>query len=114
MAKNSWLTKNKNTAKGFLRAVMNAHKYIEENPAETVAPYLTAYFEGTNEVSISASVKRYLAIDSWEKGLQMKESSFNRLQDIIENAGELSRRVSMQELVDNSLASEVYNEVYGS
>ena len=44
----------------------------------------------------------------------MQESSFNRLQDIIENAGELTRRVSMNELVDNSLASEVYSEVYGS
>lgn len=114
MAKSSWLTKNKATAKGFLRAVMKAHKYIEENTPDTVAPYLTSYFEGTSVASISASVKRYTEIDSWQKGLQMQESSFNRLQDIIDNAGELSRRVEMQELVDNSLANEVYNEVYGS
>ena len=114
MAKDSWLNKNKATAKGFLRAVMKAHKYIEENSAETVAPYLTAYFEGTSVESVSASIKRYTEIDSWQKGLQMQESSFNRLQDIIDNAGELTRRVEMNELVNNDLAKEVYNEVYGS
>ena len=38
--------------------VIARNEYIEQNPAETVAPYLTAYFEGTSEVSISASVKR--------------------------------------------------------
>ncbi len=114
MAKNSWLTKNEDTAKGFLRAVMKAHKYIEDNTPDTVAPYLVSHFEGTSQASLSASVKRYKEIDSWQKGLQMQESSFNRLQDIIDNAGELSRRVQMQELVDNRYAESVYKEVYGS
>ena len=42
----------------------------------------------------------------------MTEDSFNRLQDIIENAGELSRRAQMNELVNNQIASKVYKEVY--
>ena len=114
MAKNSWLTKNKDTAKGFLRAIMKAMKYMDENTPDTVAPYLSAYFEGTSIPSISASVKRYSDIDSWQKNLQMQESSFNRLQDIIDNAGELTRRAQMHELVDNTYAQSVYTEVFGS
>ena len=43
----------------------------------------------------------------------MTEDSFNRLQDIIDNAGELSRRAQMSELVNNQIASKVYKEVYG-
>jgi hypothetical protein len=42
----------------------------------------------------------------------MTEDSFERLQDIIENAGELTRRAELDELVDNSYAKKVYNEVY--
>ena len=42
----------------------------------------------------------------------MTEDSFNRLQDIIENAGELSRRASLHELTDNSYAEKVYKEIY--
>ena len=42
----------------------------------------------------------------------MTEDSFNRLQDIIENAGELERRAQMNELVDNTYAKKVYKEIY--
>ncbi|MBE5745649.1 MAG: ABC transporter substrate-binding protein [Clostridiales bacterium] len=112
MAKNSWLNKNKDTAEGFLRAVTKAVKYVNENTPETVAPYLTPYFDGTSEASLAASVKRYRDIDAWRTNLTMTEESFNRLQDIIESAGELEQRAQMSKLVDNSYANTVYNEIY--
>ncbi len=112
MAKNSWLNKNKDTAEGFLRAVTKAVKYVNEQTPQTVAPYLTKYFEGVSETSIAASVKRYKDIDAWRTELSMTEDSFNRLQDIIDNAGELERRAQMNELVDNTYAQKVYKEIY--
>ncbi len=112
MAKNSWLKKNEDTAEGFLRAITKAVKYVNENSPETVAPYLKAYFEGTSETSLAASVKRYRDIDAWRTNLTMTEESFNRLQDIIDSAGELEERTQMNKLVNNSYADKVYNEVY--
>ena len=112
MAKESWLTKNKEAAEGFLRAITKAVKYINENPATKVAPYLSAYFEGVSVDSLAASVERYKAIDSWRTELSMTADSFDRLQDIIENAGELSRRATLEELVDNAYAQKVYKEIY--
>jgi len=112
MAKNSWLEKNKDTAEGFLRAVTKAVKYVNETASETVAPYLSSYFEGISVDSLSASIERYREIDAWRNELSMTEDSFNRLQDIIENAGELTRRAKLDELVDNSYAKKVYKEVY--
>ena len=112
IAKNSWLNKNEDVAKGFMRAVMKAIKYVNETPSATVAPYLTKHFVGTSEASLAASVERYRAIDAWRTDLMMTENSFNRLQDIIDNAGELSRRVNMNELVNNKYAQEVYNQIY--
>ena len=112
MAKSSWLSKNEDTAEGFLRAVTKAVKFINETPASQVAPYLISYFEGTSETSLAASVERYRAIDAWRTELSMTEASFNRLQDIIENAGELTRRATINELVDNEIAKKVYGEVY--
>ena len=113
IAKNSWLDKNGDTTEGFLRAVTKAVKYINETPSTTVAPYLTKYFEGVSEQSISASIDRYRQIDAWRTELTMTEDSFNRLQDIIDNAGELSRRASLNELTNNSYAEKVYKEIYG-
>ncbi len=112
MAKNSWLNKNKETAEGFLRAVTKAVKYVNEQSPETVAPSLVKYFEGVSETALAASVKRYKNIDAWRTELSMTEDSFNRLQDIIENAGELQRRAKMSELVKNEYAQKVYKEIY--
>ncbi len=112
MAKNSWLQKNGETAEGFLRAVTKAVKYVNETPSATVAPYLTKYFEGIAESSLAASVERYKAIDSWRTELSMTEDSFNRLQDIIDYAGELERRATLAELVNNDYAKKVYKEIY--
>jgi NitT/TauT family transport system substrate-binding protein len=112
IAKQSWLNKNEETAKGFLRAITKAVKYINETPSQTIAPYLTSYFEGISEKAISASIDRYRNIDAWRTELTMTADSFTRLQDIIENAGELTRRASLNELVDNQYAKAVYQEIY--
>lgn len=41
----------------------------------------------------------------------MTEAAFDRLQDIIERAGELERRVDFQDLVDTSYSSAVYAQL---
>jgi len=112
MAKNSWLSGNQVKTEGFLRAVTKAVKYVNETPAETVATYLTSHFEGISVSALAASVERYKAIDAWRTDLSMTAESFDRLQDVIEEAGELQRRVSLNELVDNTYATKVYDEVY--
>ena len=112
IAKNSWIEDNEDATEGFLRAVTKAVKFISDNPSQTVAPHLSAYFEGVSVQSLAASVERYRTIDAWRTELTMTEDSFNRLQDIIENAGELTRRAELDELADNSYAEKVYKEVY--
>jgi NitT/TauT family transport system substrate-binding protein len=113
MAKESWLQKNEGTAEGFIRAIVKAIKYVHETPAATVAPYLVEYFPSTAVNALAASVERYRAIDSWRSEMTITEESFNRLQDIIERAGELQRRAALSELVDNRYAQKAYGEVYG-
>ena len=42
----------------------------------------------------------------------MTEDSFNRLQDIIDNAGELAKRAEFSKLVNTEYSSAIYKEVY--
>ena len=112
MAKSSWLKKNTTTAEGFLYAVTKAVKYIHENDATDVAPSLTKYFEGVSETALCASVQRYKNIDAWRTELSMTEESFNRLQDIIDNAGELEKRITMNKIINNDYAKTAYSKLY--
>ena len=44
--------------------------------------------------------------------MAMKETAFNKLQDVIELAGELEKRVEFKDLVITSTADNIYKEVY--
>lgn len=114
MAKKSWLKKNEKKAAALLRAVTKATKYIMETPSQDVAAYLTSYFASTPVSSIKLSLDSYKQIDAWATNMAMTESSFTRLQDIIENAGELPRRVAFNELIDTTRAIAAYQAVYGA
>lgn len=108
ISKRSWLDKNEETAKGFLRAILRGIEYAQTEDPATVAQHLTSHFPTTSVESLAVSVKSYRDIDAWVTDMAMTEASFNRLQDIIESAGELDRRADFGALVDNSLVSEVY------
>jgi len=108
LAKRSWLDANEETVKGFLRAVMRAVSFAQTESAETIATYLYKQFPSTSYASITTSITSYQTIDSWKSDMMMTESSFTRLQDVIESAGELSERVGHDTICDNRYAREVY------
>lgn len=112
MAKQSYINKNGDKIEGVLRAVTKAVKYLDTANLDTVAELLTGYFANTSKESIKTSLQSYISIDAWVKNMAMKEQAFTRLQDVIELAGELERRVDFDDVVLTDVAQKVYNEVY--
>ncbi|MEG2159349.1 MAG: ABC transporter substrate-binding protein, partial [Clostridia bacterium] len=64
-------------------------------------------FEGTSVELIKSALDNYKANDVWKTNPAMDEADFVRIQDIMENAGELKARVPFDVLVDNSIANKV-------
>ena len=112
-AKNSWIKRHEEETASLLRAVTKASKYLHETPSETVAPLLVPYFASTPVSSIQVSIESYKSIDAWAKNLAMTSESFSRLQDVIDNAGELPRRVNFDEMIDTARAQKAYDDIYG-
>ena len=108
IAKRSWLDSHQEVVKGFLRAMLRAVEYAQTHTPEEIAHHLYAAFPSTSLNSIATSLKSYQDIDAWPSDMAMTEASFNRLQDIIEEAGELPSRAEFSKLVDNSFVKEVY------
>lgn len=106
-ALNGYLTKNRDLVKSFLAAVYKGYVFMDENDSETVANALAPSFTGTSVQSLIYAVESYLAIDAWNPTPVMTEAAFNRLQDIMINAGELTNKVAFSAIVDNSIAKEV-------
>ena len=112
IAKSSYIDKNSQKIDALLRSVTRAVKYINETDSDTVAGYLVKYFDGTSKSSLKVSVDSYKKIDAWVTDMAMKEASFERLQDVIYEAGELEQRVKFSDLVTTQAAHKIYEEVY--
>ena len=112
IAKNSWLEKNGEVAEGFLRAMFKAIEFAQNNEPDVIAEYLFKAFASTSYDSITTSIRSYQQIDAWQTDMKMTESSFNRLQDIIDSAGELPKRMEMSAFVDTGYVEKIYAELH--
>ena len=108
IALNSFIKKNPSKIKSFLKAIKRAHEFIATHSEREVAEAIVKQFPSTSITSIETSIKSYKNINAWKTDLQATEASFTRLQNIMENAGELSERVDFNKIVDNTLAKEVF------
>ena len=111
IARENYIDGNEDIINGFLRAVMKGIEYVNSADSAQAAEKLEPYFDGTELSSIETSLDSYKSIDSWQADMTMTEDAFNRLQDIIDNAGELEKRVNFADLVDTSYSSAIYDEL---
>ena len=98
-------------AAAFVRAIYKAQKWVWAASDVEVAYAMQSYFPDTDIATLSAVAKSYRATDSWTKVPTMTEDAFTRLQDILEGAGELTARLELSELVDNSFGEAVMAEI---
>ena len=111
IARENYISDNEELIEGFLRAIMRGIAYINGTDSAEAAKVLLPYFDGTAEESVKTSLDSYKSIDAWQEDMTMTEDAFNRLQDIIDNSGELEKRVNFSDLVDVSYSSKIYAEL---
>lgn len=112
-AKESFIKSNEDLIKKFTTALYNAIKYIKETDTQKVAKLIEKSFPSTSLQSIEDSLNSYKEIDAWQEDLLLKKEAFNRLQEVMENAGELATRVKYEDLVYNEITEDVYKKIFG-
>ncbi|HEY8423426.1 MAG TPA: ABC transporter substrate-binding protein [Clostridia bacterium] len=108
--KRSYLEKNRDTVKKFLRAIKRGYDFIKTASLDEAAKALEPSFTSISFETLKSVIQNYRDIDAWADSLVMSESAFNRLQEIMENAKSLQKRVNFADIVDNTLAQEVMAE----
>jgi NitT/TauT family transport system substrate-binding protein len=98
-AQKSYMEANPEIIQSFTNAIQKGLDYVNNHTAEEIADVIQPQFAETDEVSLTAIVERYLAQDTWKGDTIFEESSFDLLQNILEEAGELAERVPYDALV---------------
>ncbi|MDO5422981.1 MAG: ABC transporter substrate-binding protein [Eubacteriales bacterium] len=105
-AKKSLLEEHPDVAQRFTNALQKGMDYVQSHTPEDIAKTIQPQFQETDLETITAIVTRYYEQDTWKENLIFEESSFDLLQDILEEAGELSARVPYTDLVTTEFAEK--------
>jgi len=106
-AKSSYITDNKDLIERFTRALYKGLKWVAEHSSQEVAEVIVDQFPDTDINMLASSIERYKSIDAWKTEPTMTQESYDRLQDIMEEAGELDKRAPFDKIVNNSFAEKV-------
>ena len=104
--KTSYLEDHSDTIQSFTNALQKGITYVNTHTPEEIAQVIAPQFTETDLDTLTAIVTRYYEQDTWKDNLIFEESSFNLLQDILQDAGELEERVPYQELVTTKFAEK--------
>ena len=94
----------------FLRAIYKAQQWIQTASDEEVADAMLPFFPDTDVSLLATVVYNYRTTDSWTKMPIMEEEAYQRLLDVMENAGELTARPEFSDLIDNTIAQKVVGQ----
>ena len=105
-AKTSYMEKNPEIIQKFTNALQKGMEYVQSHTPEEIAEVIAPQFAETDLDTVTAIVKRYYDQDTWKSNLIFEKESFELLEDILEDSGELSERVSYENLVTTKYARE--------
>ena len=108
-AKTSYMKKNPDIMQKFTDALQKGMDYVQSHTPEEIAEVIEPQFPETDLDTITAIVKRYYDQDTWKENLVFEKDSFELLQDILEGAGELEKRVDYEQLVTTEFANAAIN-----
>lgn len=97
-ARISFIEENPDLIAGFNRAVQKGLDYVHSHSDEEVAETILSFFPDTSLNDLTEVVGRYREINAWPTTTSFTEESFNHLQDIMIDAGELEEKVPYSEL----------------
>lgn len=105
-AKKSYLAMHPDLIQRFTSALQKGMDYVNSHTAEEIAKTIQPQFSDTPLENITKIVKRYQDQDTWKENLIFERSSFELLENILEEAGELQTRVPYEDLVTTEFAEK--------
>jgi NitT/TauT family transport system substrate-binding protein len=105
-AKKSYIDKNSDVIQGFTNAIQKGMEYVQTHTPEEIADVIAPQFKETEKEKLVMIVTRYYEQDTWKDNLVFEEESLNLLQDILDEAGELTARVPYEDIITTNYAEK--------
>ena len=98
-AKKSYIENNPEIIEGFTKAINKGLEFVESNEAETIADAIIDFFPDTSRNDLITIIQEYKDGDAWKKNITINEEEWERIQEIVIEAGELTEAAPYQDLI---------------
>ena len=105
-AKKSYIENNEKTIQNFTNAIYKGQKWVEEHTSEEIAEVIQDFFPDTDMDLLATAIQSYKDIDAWNDTPVLKQESFDKLQEVISEAGELTQKAPYDKIINNKYAEE--------
>ena len=109
-AKKSYIENNQETIQKFTNSIYQGQQWVKEHSAEEIAEVIQNFFPDTEIELLSVAIQTYKDIDAWNDTPVLKQESFDRLQEVMTLAGELSQTAPYEQIVNNEFANKAIQE----
>ena len=103
-AKKSYMEENSETIQKFTNAIYKGQVWVKEHSSHEIAEVIKGFFPDTDVELLANVLQSYIDIDAWNENPILTSDSFERLQTVMEEAGELNKKAPYEIIVDNSYA----------
>ena len=105
-ASQSYLKDHADVVQKFTNAIAKGQSWVENHTDMEVAQAIQDQFPDTDLAVLEQVSARYRAIGAWKTVPTMEAEDFERLMDVMEEAGELEARVNFDQFVTNDFAEK--------
>jgi len=105
-AKKSYIESHPEVIQKFTNAIQKGIEYVNSHSAEEIAKAIQPQFKETPLENITLIVERYKEQDTWKEDTVFQKDSFELLENILEEAGELPSRVPYEDLVTTRFSED--------
>lgn len=106
-AKKSYIEKNAHLIERFTRAIYKGQQWVAKHSAEEIAKVVAPSFPDTDVKLLTTVIQRYKEIEVWSSTPVLTAESFDLLQKVMTEAGELAKTAPHDKIVNNSFAEKV-------
>lgn len=105
-AKKSYIANNEDTIQKFTNAIYKGQKWVKEHSSKEIAEAIKSFFPSTDVEQLATAVQSYMDIDAWNETPVLKKEAFDRLQEVMTQAGELQQSAPYDKIVNNKYAEQ--------
>ena len=109
-ASKEYLTENTELVERFTRAIYKGQQWVASHSAAEIAEAVQSAFPDADLPTLTSAIQSYKDIDAWCTDPLLRPDSFDRLQDIIQEAGELTEKAPYDPVVNTTFANKVMAE----